>query len=949
MFRLLKVEVVHWDYWERFSLPLDANVITIVGPNGSGKTTLLDVLRTLLCIDCSSGRDYKRYVRRNDKPFSWVRAVVDNERQESGFRPFFPFLTDQVTLACQIRKKGGDWQRQYLVAEGDVAIEDLEECGTWIGVRDYRQRLEQAGLTQAIAHVLSLEQGDTDKLCEYSPRQLLELVFSVFGDQEVLDNYQQAKNEQVEIGRELEKLEEELARLGVRLREADANVNSFREWQGLNAEVDKLSLETLPQAELADLAERIAANRVPVRKKGGELKRRRIRFDTLQAERGGLSSVIEQARDRERELDAAQAQAQEAFTAARDAARDAERILKEKQALEEQLRRQQAGFDATALAAEQREARESAAANDFELKGVRNQTREVKARLAALKSGGKLEPGFVQDFRDALNAEGIAHKLLTEIVEVTDPAWQKALEGVLAPYPHIVLLSDPKDKARAWELGEKHRYRHFVVAERAPLGAASKGSLLQVVRFTEPPPGWLVENLDRIRRVESVQEGSRLSSDISWITRDGYHRERRGGRHIGVEPSKFAFGDAARKNLVAELEGELVTLQQRERELIEATAGLARRIDEIQALLAGVDAAQQLSARSSEFARAEREFPQLTQEAQEAALLLNEAHAQAKNAREERHEMEKKSSGVEVELRREEGALRHDEAEFMREKRQLVERILEYRNRRRPMPARWYSADALAALRENYDSAEAVKRDIRRLKERISEGSWVTDEQVVGVREKLGIDHQHLEETIKVRRIHHHRHVTATEEARDSYINVLKATVRRYSRNVKHLGEVAAIGVEVEPPHLVNEDLALAQAGLHVKFNFDNKGMIGLNDGEASGGQQVMKSLILLIGLLMDESRPGGFVFIDEPFAHLDVFNIDKVGAFLEATKAQYVLTTPNTHNVNVFKTSDLTLVTQKRRHPEKWAPPVAFLRRAPRELKPVRGKKDKTPDATLD
>jgi len=144
---------------------------------------------------------------------------------------------------------------------------------------------------------------------------------------------------------------------------------------------------------------------------------------------------------------------------------------------------------------------------------------------------------------------------------------------------------------------------------------------------------------------------------------------------------------------------------------------------------------------------------------------------------------------------------------------------------------------------------------------------------------------------------------------------------------------MAGIGIEVEPPHLVNEDLALAQAGLNVRFNFDQKGMIGLNDGEASGGQQVMKSLILLIGLLMDESRPGGFVFIDEPFAHLDVFNIDKVGAFLEATRAQYVLTTPNTHNVNVFKTSDLTLVTQKRRHPDSWAPPVAFLRREKREL----------------
>ena len=45
---------------------------------------------------------------------------------------------------------------------------------------------------------------------------------------------------------------------------------------------------------------------------------------------------------------------------------------------------------------------------------------------------------------------------------------------------------------------------------------------------------------------------------------------------------------------------------------------------------------------------------------------------------------------------------------------------------------------------------------------------------------------------------------------------------------------------------------------------------MGLNDGDASGGQQVMKSLILLIALMMEESHPGGFVFIDEPFAHLE-------------------------------------------------------------------------------
>ena len=121
---------------------------------------------------------------------------------------------------------------------------------------------------------------------------------------------------------------------------------------------------------------------------------------------------------------------------------------------------------------------------------------------------------------------------------------------------------------------------------------------------------------------------------------------------------------------------------------------------------------------------------------------------------------------------------------------------------------------------------------------------------------------------------------------------------------------------------------ALASAALNVRFEFDKKGWIGMDDGEASGGQQVMKSLLLLVALMRDEDRPGGFVFIDEPFAHLDIFNIDKVGAFLKSTRAQYILTTPATHNINVFQPSDLTLVTSKRRPGATWAQPLAVLRR---------------------
>jgi ABC-type lipoprotein export system ATPase subunit len=90
----------------------------------------------------------------------------------------------------------------------------------------------------------------------------------------------------------------------------------------------------------------------------------------------------------------------------------------------------------------------------------------------------------------------------------------------------------------------------------------------------------------------------------------------------------------------------------------------------------------------------------------------------------------------------------------------------------------------------------------------------------------------------------------------------------------------------------------------------------------------VIKSLILLVGLMKDDETTGGFVFIDEPFAHLDVRNIQLVGHFLKSTRAQYVLTTPITHNVEVFEPADITLVTSKKQKGQRWAPPIGVLQR---------------------
>ena len=66
--------------------------------------------------DRDTARDYKTYLRHNGKPYAWLRAVVSNRPDKRGGRPFFPIKDDVVTLACRIRKRGGDWSRDALAA-----------------------------------------------------------------------------------------------------------------------------------------------------------------------------------------------------------------------------------------------------------------------------------------------------------------------------------------------------------------------------------------------------------------------------------------------------------------------------------------------------------------------------------------------------------------------------------------------------------------------------------------------------------------------------------------------------------------------------------------------------------------------------------------------------------------------------------------------------------------
>jgi len=931
MFHLQSLELLQWDYCQRLTLPLDGAIITVAGPNGSGKTTLLDALRTLLGLECSGGRSYKTYARHANADTTWLRACVDNRprgRQMSS-RPFARNLlyADQVTLACRIDRNGGDWQRRYQMVDGDVPIETLVNAPDkdWLGVENWRKRLEGAGLSRAIARVLALEQGQTDRLCEYSPKELLRLVFDVFGDQEVLDRYEEARKHQRELAVEVEAAERDLAHGRAQLAHLEGRVNLYRAHQARLRERELLATEVIPVLAWHE-------ERQDVTGKLRELHRQRVHHAGERKQRAeykakllGLLREQGEAAERVRQLAADKATAQRAQQDAREVEKPVEELVKRAEELQSLAAVE---GDAGQLAERVRALEQRKSELGSQWHQLSEQRASAQQALDQLQGKRQAPPPIeVESFLRVLRKNDIAHHVVADVIEITDDRWRAAAEGVLRASRWVVVLQEPRDEARAMALAERERFRHYVVSEAAEAPARpDPASLLAVLRFSAPVPTWLLEQLEHIRRVESTDDGVRQGG--TWITPEAYLREGRGGRSVWVDPAQHQFGAAA---LAARRESIERRLAQVDRELMavaQQQQDVNRQLTAAIAAGKGHRAAEELARRSEDFEQARRQLPALKQlrvDASHRWQTLDGEYTKAVLVQ----------SHVNASYLETQNRLTASEREAERHLREWQERCdaqraraADSRAQKLRFPARWIAAEALASLRDRYGNATQAKLRDEAIAQELAQGQWETDatveEKHTLMQATVGSQQLQLEQ----RKASNEAAAVAVGNARARYIDVLRATVRRYRKNIIELGQLAGVEVNADLPHLDNDDSVLRQAELKVSFNFDGKGQIGLNDGEASGGQQVIKSLILLVGLLKDDEMAGGFVFIDEPFAHLDVRNIQLVGHFLKSTRAQYVLTTPITHNVEVFEPADITLVTSKKPRDARWAPPIGVLQR---------------------
>ncbi len=931
MFHLQAIELLQWDYCQRLTLPLDGAIITVAGPNGSGKTTLLDAMRTLLGLDCSGGRTYKTYARHANADATWLRAVVDNRprgRQLSS-RPFARNLlyADQVTLACRIERNAGDWQRRYSMVEGDVPIETLIQTPDrdWLGIENWRKRLEGAGLSRAIARVLALEQGQTDRLCEYSPKELLRLVFDVFGDQEVLDRYEEARRHQRELATEVEGAERELAHGKAQLAELDARVNLYRQYRAKLREREVLATEVIPVLAWAEERE-LAAGRLR------DLHRQRLQHAAQSRQRGDdarrLAAMVQartEAEARVRELDQQRSDAKSAQEAARDLERPVEALVQ--QALELQKLAAVEG-DAAKLAALVSSLEQDKSQLSSQWHRLSAKRAEAQAELEGLRDQRQPpRPEDVRQFQQLLRNQKIAHHVMADVIEIVDDHWRDAAEGVLRGSHWVLVLERPQDEARAMALAARERYRHYLVAEatQAPTDPQAD-SLLAVLKFFAPAPVWMLRQLAQIRRVASADDG--VAQGGEWITPDAYWRDSRGGRSVKVDAAKHQFGAAAVASRRTAIEAQIARVDTELLSVVRQQQDVNRQLEAANKAAGGHRAAEELARRSGEFEDARVQLPALRL----ARVAASERWQQADDAH-RRALSDSQTLGYDYDATQKRLADGQRDAE--RHEREWNERMTaqrsaaaQSRDLKRRFPARWITPHALNSLRERFLNARQAMLRSDSVDQELAQGHWEKDaaveERHVLMQATVGEQASRLDE----RKASNAAAAVAVNNARERYIDVLRATVRRYRKNIVELGNLAGVEVNADLPHLDNDDTVLRQAELKVDFNFDGKGRIGLNDGEASGGQQVIKSLILLVGLLKDDEMSGGFVFIDEPFAHLDVRNIQLVGHFLKSTRAQYVLTTPITHNVEVFEPADITLVTAKKPRDARWAPPIGVLQR---------------------
>ncbi len=622
---LSRMRMVNWHYF--LDETVDFKEISLLaGDNGSGKSTIIDALQYALVADIrrirfnSSAASSRQSARSLE---SYVRCKMGMEgaeylRGEAISHVVLEFTAPGKVFCAGVAVEAftdGQVKESPWILD-DHRLEEVPLAGedAYLPVRQVRERLREmsallcagkgeynAQLTmrlkvhrrnvrfnpylEALLRSVSFSPlTSVDQfVCDYI---LEERRVDISAMKENLNNYREAEEEASLMERKIEALEE--------IRKGQEEIDSLkhqRESQDyLRYKAAHLAAQR--QQELNEAALKTARRELTaLKERSEELEQRRRSYEQLRDE---LKATLA-TNDTQRLLESLEHQRQEFQRRREEYRRQAERY--------EKVRADCAGQLGRALGEDTEEEAQQVAG---ELEELITEIAEMNARFKELLTGiaelqgeeeelsaGKLRyPEESLILKRRLEEEGIAAWIFVELLELSDPHWQDAVEGALGER-RFDLLVEEQHFSRARELyeglGDTATGPGLPRLQEMREASVAAGSLAELVETEHPLAlrycSYLLGDLMRVDRGALFDFPRSISADCLFYRDHTFFRI--GGRHDG----RWYIGAEARSRRLAAVREEIAELQSEHRELEHRRSdATARRaiLREVQAALQGI-------------------------------------------------------------------------------------------------------------------------------------------------------------------------------------------------------------------------------------------------------------------------------------------------------------------------------------------------------------------------
>ena len=935
-----EAQFVRWGSIRPDTVPLAAPGITmVVGPNGSGKSCWLDGLKIIFGIaELSGKRSPATYIHDGGPHGSaaeeaWLRATFANPVQTDG-RRYRVFAragggcerSEHVTVICRVR---GD-NRRYLILPGRVAwgerrsveddlaaLADAWPDRRWLGPQKYDAMLEGCGVTKSLRSVLSLPQGETDRLVKQSPTGLMRGLLELVGRQATLDNFRSARTKHVDATAAHRDAVRNAYSKGLEVDRFAVILKQHRQWKQDDARRNDLKTNLIPAARHFAAVEARDDAVKAITAATRDAANTDSDFRGLTAVHGLLLEAAERAalhnRDAGRRLHElvsrsaglasdAGAQHQRAKTAWSALAEA--RLLAGKLSLEE--------AETLTAVAEQ-----SVAGTLGHVAKLEETARGLDEDSTRIAGGGSLAPLHTRDFQAVLLESGIASYVVAD--GLAEEGYDGLDDAALAAQAALgdalwgVVVAD-SDYLAASAIAVAADFTGPIVRDRP-------GSPSGVLAIHRPEGlGALLTELDavyapKIPHVRDVIDGGRHA-----VTPEGM-------RH-GPVVSRFATAreplitpDARRRHvdrLLSEARGA-------REELVASSASLPVLRADLATAYSRLDAARRRQALRSAFRSACWDLVEARAAAAESVVAVERAQIDADRWRDEVSEINSLIERFIAEIERVDARQSSAEKEMKSLRGRRREAELTLADAPLPFgfdPSRIVDLEDERILAAELGRLEAAIDDVTRypleVRDPVVEDQYVRE--VKRLEEARSLIEGREAELDEVSRI--------MKKAREQYDEHIRALVRELKAG---FGEICALA-GIEGDILLRPGDVPDEYGVDVRVSHKpGERPRSYQDTVHSGGQNAKIAILLLLAA-MSLGRNADLLVVDEHQAHLDGTNSDQINAIMRklSDRVQFVLSAPTAGRADDDRSDvcDLQIAFLPRLPGESWSPPVRLISR---------------------